>query len=335
MRKYIFWAKKIFEYYRYIRPYAVSNKYKDYLHSNTNISVFSNPRGGSTWLMTILSRIPGSITIDEPVNVMQNYPELNAVGFCPNPHIPEDADWPEAEAFFVKLFNREIKSIRSLGLYLQNPDLSRLSMCRYFIYKDCSSNMILPWLTKRFEINPIYILRHPCAVVASQLRYGNFWDYIKADPRAHLPDTRCKFQDIYGLYSDIISRIRTPVERLATEWSLYNAIPIRHPRNNQQWITVSYEELYSNPDAELERIFSRIGVPMPDGLPDSVRTPSASSLGGSHSDIFSGQQLSSWQRKLSKEEIKSILAITKEFQLDVYDDSPMPDLARIYSPNPA
>jgi hypothetical protein len=284
--------------------------------------------------MTLLNHIPGSITIDEPVNVMQNYPELNAVGFCPNPHIPEDVEWPEAEAFFIKLFNREIKSIRSLGLYLPNPDLSKLRGCTYFIYKDCSSNMLLPWLTKRFSINPIYLVRHPCAVVASSLRYRHYWDYIKADPKAHLPDRRCKFQDIYELYSDMISSVRTPVERLAVEWSLYNAVPILHPRNDRQWITVSYEELYNNPDSELERIFSRIGIPIPGGLMDFVRNPSATSLTGSHSDILSGQQLSSWQKKLSKEEIKRILAITKEFQLDVYDDSPMPDLSRIYSAKP-
>lgn len=37
--------------------------------------------------------------------------------------------------------------------------------------------MLLPWIVKNFNVNPILLIRHPCAVVNSQIRHEN-WNHI-------------------------------------------------------------------------------------------------------------------------------------------------------------
>src|ERR1041385_2176849 len=49
-------TSKIYQHYRYIRPYTRESRHKNALGSGTNISIFSSPRGGSTWIGELLDR---------------------------------------------------------------------------------------------------------------------------------------------------------------------------------------------------------------------------------------------------------------------------------------
>jgi hypothetical protein len=322
-------AKKVYEYYRYIRPFTKKNRSLDNLNSNTNISVFSEPRGGSTWVGEILCKIPNSILVFEPMFLMPAYREIKKVNFCFNQYIPENADWPEAEEYFRQLYNREIGSLSAFRIYYHNDNLANIASAKYFIYKDVNSNMLLPWLTKRFNINPIYILRHPCAVIASQLKYKH-WDYILKDVKAYFPDPQNRYKEIYTQYQDIIDTITKPEERLAAEWALHNIIPVSHEENDRRWITVSYEKLYKDPEPSLTRIFNRLNIEIPGEILTEITRPSITTIDESRTNIKAGNQLESWKRSLSSTQVKNILRIVNEFGIDFYDESPEPDYSKIY-----
>jgi Sulfotransferase family len=325
-----FIINKAYEYYRYLLPFTKSNKGKEQMSSNKIVSIFSEPRSGSTWLSDIFCRLPDSMLIWEPMFIFPPYPEMKDIKFCFHQYIPENAEWPEAEEFFRKLYNMEVGSRQSFRLYALNKTLKNIASTNYFIYKDCCSDMLLPWLTRKFDVNPIYVIRHPCAVIASQLKYKH-WDYILKDVKAYFPDPDSLHKEIYYQYQDIIDTITRPEERLAAEWALHNSVPIKHPLNDIRWVTVSYEKLYKEPESELHRIFGRLDIGMPENVLAGIRKPSKTSRGNSKENIQSGNQLESWRQSLSSGQITNIMNILKEFKMDFYDESTEPDYQRIYA----
>jgi len=321
---------KAYQYYRYLLPFTKANRVGGEISSDRIVSVFSDPRGGSTWLSDIFCQLPDSMLIWEPMFLHPPYPEMKDVNFCFHQYIPEEAEWPEAEEYFRKLYNMEIGSRSSFRLYYLNKTLKNITATKHFVYKDCCCNMLLPWLTARLDVNPVYVIRHPCAVVASQLKYKH-WDYILKDVKAHFPEPGSRFQEIYHRYQDIIDTITKPEERMAAEWALHNSVPIKHPLNDIRWVTVSYEKLYKEPETEISRVFGRLNMEIPGKILSDIRKPSITALEGSKSIIQSGQQLESWRKSLTPAQVKNILHIVKEFDMDFYDESPEPDYTRIFA----
>jgi Sulfotransferase family len=321
---------KAYEYYRYLLPFTRANRTRQHLTGDNIISVFSDPRSGSTWVSDIFCKLPDSMLIYEPLFMIPEYREIKDLGFCFHQYIPEDAEWPEAIEFFRKLYNMEVGSPGSFRLYFANRTLKNIKSAKYFVYKDCCSNMLLPWLTARFNVNPVYIIRHPCAVIASQLKNWG-WEYAIKDPKAYFPDPKYRFKEIFFQYQDIIDKISRPEERLAAEWALHNSVPIKHPLNDIRWITVPYEKLYLHPEPELNRIFGRLKIEMPEEVLKGIRNPSMTTGGDSSSHIRSGNQLESWRKSLSTQQVRNIMSIIREFGMDFYDESTEPDYSRIYA----
>ena len=79
-------------------PYQTLSKFKQIDPLNA-ISLFCDPRGGSTWLAETLNTIAYSTIIDEPLH-LKNMKSLQKMDFSWRQYIPEDADWPEATSFF-------------------------------------------------------------------------------------------------------------------------------------------------------------------------------------------------------------------------------------------
>jgi len=73
--------------------------------SGNAILLFSDPRGGSTWLTEILMKAINPAVIWEPLSPGINS-EFKKLGFPPRQFIPEEDEWPEAKEAFQELFSR-------------------------------------------------------------------------------------------------------------------------------------------------------------------------------------------------------------------------------------
>jgi len=320
-----------FEYYLYLLPFSLANKDKDQLNNGSIISIFATPRGGSTWLSNILRQIPGSTLIWEPlfrhpsykINILNPfaYPHVRDLGFWWNQHIPENAEWPEAERFFTKLFNREIVNLK---LYRYNK-LKNVPNSEIFIFKFCFGNLMLPWLVNRFEIKPIFLIRHPCAVVASQLNYGAF-SYMKKSPVINVPRW-AKFYEYYLPFEEILKTVQTPEESLAVRWALTNQYLLHHSKNNRAWLTIAYESLLLNPIEELKRIENWIERP----LAVNAEMFQTASFTSHQKEIDPIVQISAWKNKLTSEQIQNILGVVKSMGIHCYDENILPDLDLLYN----
>ena len=301
----------------------ISNRFK----VEDNIVICGTGRGGTTWLAELFLSVPKTAILWEPLHpvVLRNtkYADLS-LQLGNMPYIPENEVWDEAYDFFNDLMQGKILFrefiIRNNKKFLKDESADLFTMDKWII-KNCRSNMLLPWLVRNFELRPpVFLIRHPCAVVSSQLRHISYDSFV---PGFEKPGGR--YTDIYYQYEKIIREAKTREEALAIAWCLENIIPLNHPANNKGWITVAYEDLIVDPESHLKNIFSRLSLPMPDGILEKVDKPSFTTKEGS--PILEGKnQLTGWQKHLSKDQVNLILGIVEKFGIEIYDHNPSPSL---------
>lgn len=280
------------------------------------ILVFSDPRGGSSWMAELLKAIPDTAIIWEPLNT-QEVREFRKLGFSSRQHIPEFAQWPEAKRAMAKMLSgRIINEWTSSHTYFQEYfEAKRL------IIKICRGNRLIPWLTEQFDfdLKPVYLVRHPFAVVLSQLQHGG-WNYSFSG--INVTDT--KGYSLYEPHQKLFDSITTIEEERMISWCLSNKYLLEHERNDMDWITVYYEDLLTDPAGQLNRIFDRWQIPIPDAIMEKVRRASSTTRDGS-SLHDTKSQLTKWKKRLSKEQIKSMSQILEYFNIKNYSsDNIMP-----------
>jgi hypothetical protein len=303
-----------------ILDFAGTVKARDY-DTRKTIIICASPRGGSTWLAEILNTLPGYSLLWEPLS-LNEVPQAREIGFTWRTYIAPKTEWPEAEEFLRRILTGQFLNRHTL----QASGFRSIFGTRGWIVKFCRGNMLLRWLTERFSTNvPILLIRHPCAVVASQMRHGR-WKAVTS------PRVDATFIQDYPQFEILLSRINTWEEALACTWCLEYFAPLVTQKPHP-WLLVTYEKLVRDGEAELERIFSALGFEVPADARRHLRIPSFTTKPGSHVE-GEEDQLALWKRRLSHEQIERILRIVRSFGLDFYTDELEPDYDRIYSDNP-
>lgn len=306
------YRKKILYYqtYRKIKYFESVNNFDP----KKNIIITGCPRSGTTWLQELFCSLENTYPLFEPL-YLDDSPWFKELGFEWRQYIPEDYNWPEAKELFEKLFRGQY--LTSWMVSQTNIDL--LKNVEFLVIKEVRANSLLPWLVRQFDIKPpIYIIRHPCATIASQMKM--VW---KDFPQKFIiPET--KFPELYIKYKHILKNINLTVEHLAARWCLDNIIPLNHPENNRLWITVFYENLITSPQEEIPRIFNRLNIQLPQNIWDKVNIPSAMVQQTSQLQQNKIEQLSKWKNELSEKDIETILDMLKKFEIRIYNDSIFP-----------
>ena len=281
---------------------------KSFDQENT-ILIFSDPRGGSTWITEIIANLKKTAIIWEPLHP-ENINIFNKLGFNSRQHIPDSAFWPEAENAFKLLFGGKILGPNSF--VLSSP--VDFIFARQLIIKICRGNAMLPWITKifNFQYQPIYLVRHPLAVVASQLRHGAWNSKSKPFTFESSP-----YNEYYSLQKDFLSSLHSPEEQLVAVWCLTNHVSLTNRRNNKDWITIFYEDLLTNPDKELKRIFDRWKINMPDSIIEKVNKQSITTKKEQfEQETFA--QIGKWEKFFTQSQLIKITAIMQYFNVQHY-----------------
>lgn len=278
-----------------------------------NFYVFGDPRGGSTWLAEMLSKVPKTAILWEPL--VPNYvEEIQDLGFSYRQYIPACSYWPEAKVAFDlinsgKVIN-EWTTIKSSAN--QFIDAERL------LVKYCRGNALLPWFCQQYDFSfvPVYLIRHPFSVVCSQLKQGG-WDYTYNG--FHIPAS--PYKEIYTQHEPFLKTLTTIEEALVATWCITNLIPLRD--KNKKWHEVYYEDLVLFPEKEIGKIFELWNLDIPASVLDKVRQPSSTaiSLAGT---VDPAEQLSKWKQQLSGEQINRMSKVMDYFELEYYDNSIYP-----------
>jgi hypothetical protein len=324
-------AWRINEYRNVLRfcEKIVFSKKKIDLHET--ILIAGVPRSGTTWLMDIIKNIPGYTWFFEPINPVW-FPESFKIGFKSRTYLPAEKDWQDGEEFLKKVFTGKVYS--RIPPYLLDP---KETACRLLghklIVKTIRLNRLLPWINKRFKLRDILlIIRHPCAVIASQMNTG-FYGYHPSFPPYYdafpsIKNILDEASEIYGLNDGILNRlqkIKTKEEILAAAWCLDYIVPLK-VRKPFPWKIVFYEELVKNGKKVVEDLLYKLGErKIIDSVVKRLNKPSVVAPKGSTKFIRSNIQLSKGRRVLSDKQVNRILKVVADFGLNFYSEKLEPD----------
>ena len=280
------------------------------------IVIASTGRGGSTWLTEIVATLPGYTVLWEPLHLGNN-PECEEYGFGWQNFIPHDADAPRRREYLRRLLTGENLSTRVLTSLEFRP-FRLLKPGGGYLVKFVNANMMLRWMMETFPVSGILMIRHPCAVVASQLHHGG-WEHVTKDNVTVPAGLFERYEHLASVFSDI----ETQEELLAFEWALQTYVPLSSPRPHP-WFLTTYEELISRGASVIEDLFAALGRSVPEGAHDQLRRPSATASSDLN-ETEAHAQLQVWRDRLSTKQIDRILRVTHAVGVSAYDESLRPD----------
>jgi hypothetical protein len=296
---------------------------KDYELRDTLV-VAGTPRSGTTWLAEVLSATSEYAMIYEPLHPVR-FPEAARSGFQARTYLPAGKTWISGEKYLEEVFTGRISSARFEGM----KNFKKAILSHKLIVKFIRVNRLLPWLSEKFNVRHIILLiRHPCAVIASQLRSGYygyndiFLGHDICPKKEKIVREAQNIDCIDGNIIKKIERIETPEEVLATLWCLDNYVPLTSPQKNR-WLLVPYEKLMIEKTISINHIIDMCGILSSKKNVECITKPSRTAS----SDLITAniQQLSKWKNNLSNDQITKVLNMVSAFGLDFYTDAITPD----------
>jgi len=274
--------------------------------------ITSSPRSGGTLLGKVLGAIPDSCTLFEPLH-LKRVPEAEAAGFTWRTFVSREEKWPDGEAYLKHVFEgRIVNSWTAREISVREAYKSKR-----LIIKFVRANRLLPWICHRFEVPaPILLLRHPCAVIASQLNYG--WK------NATRPDSP-PYLDEYPRFQTALAEVEGCEEFLAATWAL-DQLSVLREQTPHPWIIVTYEELILHPERTLLRIVANwnIDIDIDEALSRLKKPSSVVSKSG-----ISG--INGWKNVLSDKQVSRVLSTVNSFGLSFYSNNDEADYGELHS----
>jgi hypothetical protein len=300
---------------------------RDYDIENT-IVLSGVPRGGTTWVYEmLLSTIPLSCGIWEPL-FLYNDSRLRRLKFSWREYIDPAREWREAETLFRDILTGQNISLSLIHNHSVLDFLRKMARSERYVVKFCRANRLLGWLVAKIGVKtPILLIRHPCAVVASQMTQGG-WNHVLNDTEVEHPEVSMEFVRKESWITEILNDIRTPEEKLAATWCLDYYIPLSEAKPHP-WVLICYERMVADGASEGTRLFEALGQEVPKDLERHLFRPSSTTQRGSNV-LFGRDRLATWKERLSQEQEENILSVVSRFGLDFYTGRLEPDYERLY-----
>lgn len=290
--------------------------------SEKAVLLTGSARSGTTWLGQLLGASRDHCLVNEPLALKM--PGIVKAGFTWRTYKHPARDWPEGEAIFRRYMAGEGLTMK---LLLRNG--TRVFSCAGVILKCVRANRLLPWFVR--HVSPrgtVLLIRHPCAVVSSQmarfqlkdLTWEDDIEYLSARLPHLLPFAR-------GL--------KTEEERRALTWSLDQHVPLS-ASPPCPWITVSYEELVLRGAPEVRGLCEQLEIKV---TPDVLRKLSQNSwqtqeASVDHSRASVEDRLGVWRQRLRPAQVARILTVVEKCGIRGFSENIIPKIEelRIESP---
>lgn len=285
----------------------------------STIIVSSSGRGGSTWLAEIVASLPKRIMLWEPLH-LKNNPDCMNHGFTWQNYVRPGEGAAEKRSYLARLFRGQELSTRTLtSLHLRAAHFAKH---QGYVVKFVNANMMLYWMLQQFPLRTVLMVRHPCAVVASQLSHGAWKELTKEQctiPSSLIED--------YPHFGDVFARISEPEEVLAFEWAIQTYVPLSHPEPHP-WFITTYEALVERGREEVDRLFAYLDEEVPAAA--YARLGVASATTAKKSNIARGKNpLTGWRERLTAKQVDNVLSVCRGMGIDYYSDELLPDYARL------
>lgn len=297
-----------------------------------DIALFCSRRGGSTWLMEIVSANRGVLPLNQPIEAFT--PNLTPYQFSRLPKFdrgeiihPDAEEEREFKAYTDELFAGRMRVNAPHAPWQDGFSLraNRLAL------KIVSAKAMMDWFDANYRLQIVYLVRHPIPQSMSCLRLGwgtstkaflrNEWfvEEVIGDPAA-------------AAFAWRTADHGTGLERLVLNWALENLYPLRVLPDRPHWLALSYEEILTDQERVLTDLRQRLALQDVDRMRRAARTASRSSelsTDGTVSAIAEGDRprlVGGWLGKVEPDQQRATATILDVFGITLYSpDSPMPN----------
>ena len=286
------------------------------------------PRSGTTWLLEVLEGLPGYKALNEPL-LRQGTRAKH--GFRARSYVAEGHGASlEKKAFLTDVLSGRVGPDMRWAFRGEGRRAALLAHARNrkVLVKFCRINRMLPWFGTHFLTRGlIFVVRHPCAVVSSMVRFG--WEHVfewrdKPWSPLQIDDLPGDVQDVFA---PLVERVRDRLDALAVIWCLDHYVPLVYSREHP-WLLVPYERLVLNGAGELGRIADGVGFDLDERIEGRIDLPSSSVKGRVEESAV--DQILKWKHQLDPESIDRVLSFVDECGLSaIYDDAVEPNYERL------
>lgn len=270
--------------------------------------VAGSGRSGTTWLQELINYRNDHRVIFEPLYT-DKVPFIRH--FCEKQYLRSSDDSPQ--------FLEPVSRILSGDFRNEWTDqFNDRQNYRRRLVKEVRANLLLHWLRTHFpQVPVILILRHPLAVVASQLTHG--W---AASLDMYFGQSEL-VADFLSPFGHVREMCQDEFDQLLLQWCIENYVPLKQfdPDGLQLFF---YEELVANPGRELPRLFAFLKRSLTPSVFSQSLKPSALARGDSA--IMTGEDaLDAWRKHVGIERMRRAMQILRVFGLDqIYHEETMP-----------
>ena len=321
--------------------------------------VAGSGRSGTTWIVDVLAEANNLRTIFEPLNSFF-VPEARIFANC---YVRENAHEPELKGFMGKVIKGEYHNlwidIRCNKANLI-PSLSQMTSLnglydfgafykvflrrsrKYIreksfapITKLIRANLMLDWIEKNFNARILFLVRHPGAVVASQIaaskaKDGSVWDFNGPDKQGILSQYKNDEQlrkDYLDKYYEIFSENLSPVAGHTLIWCVENILPIYNRQKKKRYVFF-YEDIVNNPEKEFNHMVKILGL---ERKPDSsiILRPSQQASREMKNNSSKENQLTRWMKSFNQQQLGEMDRILKFFKVTTYNAYESTPISRI------
>ena len=284
---------------------------------NDTIVALGSPRSGTTWIMEILNHLPEYTTVFEPLHP-ERFPRARELKLSMRHYEVEGTENEALREYLGSVFRGEESSRRpryrlNFGNFMKRVTATKL------VVKFVRANRLVPWILTNHDIRAlIYIIRHPCATIASQLRTG----YTGYDVYSLAPSIDEVVNDAnkIGFDDAIINKLRritTEIQTLAAVWTMDQVIPLRH--NDPKMFKLSYEDLSSNSEKEVMKLLRFLDeTDRYEDIIQEIKRPSMLAKKQRNSDMM---KKASWKNELNNHQIENIRLVLNWFDVSFDDGS--------------
>lgn len=302
------------------------------------IIVLGFGRSGTTWISDMISKMNGRLILFEPFHPSVTHLSQRIA------YTPVDRG---IEGYLIAQLLTDVLTKRHKKLWLLRnhvpTKLEEVSQsfvatlwneCDILGFKEIRANFMIEWFASWLDAKIVFVIRHPCAVVASIKNRTNFWEF--GWPRTyHLFLKRTIFNPKYDKhpiaeFRPFVMALREDIQKYAVMWAITHAIAL--PELRQLRIPLFfYEDFYQDPFQSARKLSTYLGNPEINIHPAHIFTPSMTTLKTFHGISGMEDQISAkgpaifWEGALTDLEVRKTLDIVNLFGIDLYDRTGLRD----------
>jgi len=268
--------------------------------------ISGSPRGGTTWAAESVARLYSSDRILwEPLQ--DGNISARGLPLGKRPFLQEGRVEKSVDDFFSALLSGKCANAHLLRLRQHPQNILSLFGNRPPVIKFVRGNGVVGYLRRHFDLPlPLVMIRHPCAVVASQLKMGIWSDHPHVD--AELLNRMPKLRSVV--------RRNAPLHlRLAMTW----AGDVLAARENAEDVQcVYYEDLVERGSSTLWPVLQSWGWGEPPASMGEVMAAPSSTTHEWSTVSTAEEKLKRWQTQLAPEIINDVLEVCHHMGVEDY-----------------